>query len=87
MTIFGVLPWFHAYGCLTLLAVACSGVTLVYLAKFEDRAFLSAIETYKVNVIFMVPPLMVFLAKHPLVDEYDLSSVLLLLCGAGMLVN
>lgn len=33
----------------------------------------------------MVPPLMVFFAKHPLVDEYDLSSVLLLLCGAAPL--
>lgn len=41
---FGVLPWFHAYGCLTLLSVACSGVSLVYLPKFEDRAFLAAIE-------------------------------------------
>lgn len=41
---FGVLPWFHAYGCLTLLSVACSSVSLVYLPKFEERAFLSAIE-------------------------------------------
>lgn len=48
---FGVLPWFHAYGCLTLLSVACSGVNLVYLPKFDDRAFLSAIEVcYEISL-------------------------------------
>lgn len=34
---------------------------------------------------FMVPPLMVFLAKHPIVDKYDLSSLMVLLCGAAPL--
>lgn len=33
----------------------------------------------------MVPPLMVFLAKHPLVDNYDLTSLRELLCGAAPL--
>lgn len=33
----------------------------------------------------MVPPLMVFLAKSPLVDQYDLSSLKVLLCGAAPL--
>lgn len=34
---------------------------------------------------FMVPPLMVFLAKHPIVDKYDLSSLMVLICGAAPL--
>lgn len=33
----------------------------------------------------MVPPLMVFLAKHPLVDNYDITSIRELLCGAAPL--
>lgn len=33
----------------------------------------------------MVPPLMVFLAKHPLVDQYDLSSLKIIWCGAAPL--
>lgn len=33
----------------------------------------------------MVPPLMVFLAKSPLIDEYDLSSLKIIWCGAAML--
>ena len=33
----------------------------------------------------VVPPIMVFLAKHPLVDEYDLSSLTDLMCAAAPL--
>lgn len=36
-------------------------------------------------MINVVPPLMVFLAKHPLVDEYDLSSLQNIYCGAAAL--
>lgn len=35
--------------------------------------------------MFAVPPLMVFLAKHPLVDQYDLSNLLVIYCGAAPL--
>lgn len=31
----------------------------------------------------MVPPLMLFLAKSPLVDRYDLSSIKDIMCGAA----
>lgn len=80
-----VIPWFHAFGCLTLIATGCMGSVLVYLPKFEDHLFLSAIEKYRIMMAFMVPPLMVFLAKHPIVDKYDLSSLMVLLCGAAPL--
>ncbi len=33
----------------------------------------------------MVPPLAVFLAKHPAVDKYDLSSIQTIICGAAPL--
>ncbi|KAL7727784.1 hypothetical protein ACLKA6_019726 [Drosophila palustris] len=80
-----VIPWFHAFGCLTLITTATMGTCLVYLPKFEENLFLGAIEKYRVMVAFMVPPLMVFLAKHPIVDKYDLSSLMVLLCGAAPL--
>lgn len=84
-TVLTVIPWFHAFGCLTLIITAVLGTTLVYLPKFEEHLFLGAIEKYRVMMAFMVPPLMVFLAKHPLVDKYDLSSLMVLLCGAAPL--
>uniref|UniRef100_A0A1A9X195 Luciferin 4-monooxygenase n=1 Tax=Glossina brevipalpis TaxID=37001 RepID=A0A1A9X195_9MUSC len=80
-----VIPWFHSFGCLTLILCACAGTCLVHLPKFEDHLFLSAIEKYRVMMAFMVPPLMIFLAKHPIVDKYDLSSLLALLSGAAPL--
>ncbi|XP_030369611.1 4-coumarate--CoA ligase 1 [Scaptodrosophila lebanonensis] len=85
VTLLTVIPWFHAFGCLTLITTACLGTRLVYLPKFEENLFLSAIEKYRVMMAFMVPPLMVFLAKHPIVDKYDLSSLMVLLCGAAPL--
>lgn len=33
------------------------------------------LQKYKVTTITVVPPIMVFLAKSPLVDKYDISSV------------
>lgn len=33
----------------------------------------------------VVPPLLVFLAKHPLVSKYDLSSLKEVMCGAAPL--
>ncbi|ALC45981.1 CG6178 [Drosophila busckii] len=85
ITLLTVIPWFHAFGCLTLITCACMGTRLVYLPKFEENLFLGAIEKYRVMMAFMVPPLMVFLAKHPIVDKYDLSSLMVLLCGAAPL--
>ena len=35
----------------------------------------------------LVPPLMLFLAKHPLVDKYDLSSVREVISGGATLGN
>lgn len=58
---------------------------IILLSKFEERKFLSSIERYSCNVSFMVPPLMVFLAKNELVDEYDLSSLKYVLSGAAPL--
>ncbi|XP_062557091.1 uncharacterized protein LOC134221931 isoform X2 [Armigeres subalbatus] len=85
IVLLGVLPWFHAYGCMTLINVLCNKQLLVSLPKFEEGLFLSCIENYRCTMVFVVPPLVVFLAKHPLVDSYDLSSVDTLLCGAAPL--
>lgn len=36
-------------------------------------------------MLMAVPPLMLLLAKHPLVSQYDLSSLLVIFCGAAPL--
>jgi acyl-CoA synthetase (AMP-forming)/AMP-acid ligase II len=58
---------------------------IVLLPKFEEGLFLSCIENYRCNFMFVVPPLMVFLAKHPMIDQYDLSSLRITICGGAPL--
>lgn len=83
-----VAPFFHILGmALVLLHGLRNGVTLVTLPRFEPAAFLSAIQTHRVSHVMIVPPVMLFLAKHPLVASHDLSSVKWLMCGAAPLAG
>lgn len=38
---------------------------------------------FQIRFLALVPPIMVFLSKHSVCDQYDLSSVQLLICGAA----
>lgn len=82
--ILSLLPLFHVFGYMVLVCtiVNMSG-KICLLPRFEEKSFLGSIEKYRCTVTFLVPPLLVFLAKHPLVDRYDLSSLKLILCGAA----
>lgn len=70
------LPMFHIYGfaAITLCSLV-GGATVVTLPRFEPEAFLSAIETYRVQRVGVVPPVVQFLANHPMVEGRDLSSL------------
>ncbi|CRL01456.1 CLUMA_CG014231, isoform A [Clunio marinus] len=84
--VLNVAPWFHAMGFVSMFLVACSRETVfIFLPKFEEERFLQVIEKYKINTLTVVPPVCVFLAKSPLVDKYDISSVKVIGCGAAAL--
>ncbi|KAG4067238.1 hypothetical protein HA402_000229 [Bradysia odoriphaga] len=85
ISILSIIPWFHAYGLMTTIGMAICGAKLVTFPRFNEKIFLRSIETYKVNLLMAVPPLMLILAKHPLVSKYDLSSLLVIFCGAAPL--
>ena len=82
----GILPFFHIYG-MTVIANAALrvGATVVTMPRFDLEQFLALIQEHKVNKGFVVPPILVALAKHPLVDQYDLSSLVRLTSGAAPL--
>lgn len=76
VVVFSISPWFHAMGFMTMfLASSSRHVSFVFLPKYEEEPFLKAIEKYKIQILSVVPPIMVMLAKSPLVDKYDLSSI------------
>ncbi|CAD0203943.1 unnamed protein product [Chrysodeixis includens] len=80
-----LIPWFHAYGFITTFAVMAMNIKIVFLIRFDEQQYLETIQNYKINMTTIVPPLAVFLAKHPLVLKYDLSSLVEVWCGAAPL--
>ncbi|CAG4957545.1 unnamed protein product [Colias eurytheme] len=84
-TALSLIPWFHAYGFITTLAIMSLHIEVVFLMRFEEEQFLETIQKYKINMTTIVPPLAVFLAKHPLVLKYDLTSLNEVWCGAAPL--
>ncbi len=84
--ILAVLPFFHAYGLTALLNAPLShGATVVVLPKFELEGFLTAIEKHRITGLYVVPPIALALAKHPVVDRFDVSSVRYVISAAAPL--
>ncbi|MFI7403568.1 4-coumarate--CoA ligase family protein [Streptomyces sp. NPDC049541] len=74
--ILAVLPFFHIYGLTALMnAPLRQGATVVVLPRFELETFLAAIQNHRITSLFVAPPIVLALAKHPLVAQYDLSSL------------
>ena len=81
-----VLPFFHIYGMTVLLNAALyNRASLVTMPKFDLVEFLSIVSGQRCTYVFIAPPVAVALAKHPLVDDYDLSSVHSIFSGAAPL--
>ncbi|KAJ7651701.1 phenylacetyl-CoA ligase [Mycena polygramma] len=60
-----------------------AGLSLVVIPKFNFTEFLESIVKYKITHLFLVPPQIVLLCKHPAVKNYDLSHVKLCISGAA----
>jgi acyl-CoA synthetase (AMP-forming)/AMP-acid ligase II len=84
--VIAVLPFFHIYGLTVLmnqgLAWGCSVVTL---PRFDLEQFLRTIADQRVTRAYVAPPILVAMAKHPLVDSFDLSSLRTITSGAAPL--
>jgi acyl-CoA synthetase (AMP-forming)/AMP-acid ligase II len=61
------------------------GGAVVTLPRFDLEDFLRTIQDHKITRAFVAPPIVLALAKHPLVDQYDLSSLTSVLSGAAPL--
>ena len=84
--IIAVLPFFHIYGMQVLMNSGLSvGATIVTMPRFDLAQFLQLHQDHGVTRCFVAPPIVVALAKHPMVDEYDLSSVRQVFSGAAPL--
>jgi acyl-CoA synthetase (AMP-forming)/AMP-acid ligase II len=81
-----VLPFYHIYGFTVLLNISLyQGATIVTMPRFDLELFLRLLQDYAVTRANVVPPIVLALAKHPLVAKYDLHSLLSINSGAAPL--
>lgn len=64
-----LIPWFHAYGFITTMAVMCMHVEVVFLIRFDEQQFLETIQNYKVFSEFV--SIMLFKIGPRVVKLYD----------------
>ncbi|KOV66432.1 AMP-dependent synthetase [Streptomyces sp. MMG1121] len=84
--ILAVLPFFHIYGLTALMnAPLRQGATVVVLPRFDLETFLAAIQNHRITGLYVAPPIVLALAKHPAVAHYDLSSLRYVISAAAPL--
>lgn len=81
------LPFFHIYAyTVSMLYPAWRGQTVITNSEqFDFLAFLEAVQEHKPERAHLVPPILLALAKHPLVEKYDLSSFHTIISAAAPL--
>ncbi|MEU6318397.1 4-coumarate--CoA ligase family protein [Streptomyces sp. NPDC047009] len=84
--ILAVLPFFHIYGMTALMnAPLRQGATVVVLPRFDLDSFLASIQDQRITGLYVAPPIVLALAKHPAVAQYDLSSLKYIISAAAPL--
>jgi len=84
--VIAVLPFFHIYGLTVLMnAALAAGATVVPLPRFDLANFLRTMQDHRITRAFVAPPIVLAMAKHPMIDDYDLSALSFMLSGAAPL--
>ena len=84
--VLAVLPFFHIYGMTIMMNLGlATRSTVVTMPRFDLVEFLRVITEHRIDRVYIAPPVAVALAKHPIVDDYDLSVIDVLLSGAAPL--
>ncbi len=83
-----VAPFSLAMGFLIMIQnVFAYESTTVFLEHFNDHLFLESIQKYRVNMTIIVPPLLIFLLKTEIFDQYDLTSLKEIMCGSALITK
>jgi 4-coumarate--CoA ligase len=85
-TAIAFLPFFHIYGMTVLMNLFLSQrAKIVTMPRFDLELFLKLIQQHGATRLYIVPPVALALAKHPLVEQFDVSSVKQIFSGAAPL--
>jgi acyl-CoA synthetase (AMP-forming)/AMP-acid ligase II len=81
-----VLPLYHIYAQQVTLSLGLrAGAAVVTMPRFDLHGFLRLVAEHGVTRAEIVPPIVLALARHPGVTDYDLSSLRLITSGAAPL--
>lgn len=84
--VLAVLPLFHIYGITAIMN--CSlyrRARIVTMQRFDFAKFLTAIDEHRIDYLYIAPPIALALVGSPLVDQYDLSSLQVVMSAAAPL--
>ena len=82
----GFLPLYAAYAQLWSINAAARNLTpCYYMRTFNYSQWLGHIQTHQITHLQTAPPILVMLAKRPETANYDISSLVNILCGAAPL--
>ncbi|POR36409.1 Putative 4-coumarate--CoA ligase 1, partial [Tolypocladium paradoxum] len=86
-TTLGVLPFSHIYGLVLVALVGqYRGDQVVVLPKFDLTALLAAVQTYRIEQLSVVPPMLIQIIRNQdKCSKYDLGSVRWVFSGAAPL--
>ncbi|KAI9890441.1 MAG: hypothetical protein M1814_003925 [Vezdaea aestivalis] len=82
--IIATVPFFHIYaqklihgkGLTTILLQAVYyGFETIVMASFHLAKFCELVQKHRITYTYIIPPIILVLSKHPLVSNYDLSSL------------
>jgi X-X-X-Leu-X-X-Gly heptad repeat protein len=78
-------PFTHMFGCAVMSHALRSGARVVSRAcpTFDLERYLRMLADSRATVINATPPLAIALARHPLVERFDLSALRLVILGAA----
>jgi len=81
---FAPLPFYHCFAIVEgLLAMSFVGGSVISASKFTPLSALQMMEKFKANDLLCVPSMLVPLLNHEQVNEFDLSNLFAMWCGAA----
>jgi len=83
----GLLPMSHIYGLIVISHVGpYRGDGVIVLPKYDFKQLLQTVQDYKINMLYLVPPMIIHLTKSAeICKQYDLTSVEAAFTGAAPL--
>lgn len=77
------VPFSHIAGATVMMSAIWGGRTIVILPQFDPESWMAAVQNERVTHSFVVPTMLKRVMEHPKFNDYDISSLQLIVYGAA----